>query len=171
MSCIYVLNADFFLFFYIGKPLKCWKYRQQSWHQSAGMETSVRFLTKPGLVEWFRFLLPEMINNRTAELSRSSGKIQPAVFNKRLTQTADASPCQLPSGLPNSWLGLYETHTHTQKWVCDNNDLSSFSDWRALLFLLTGGQGEERRGTPATGASVCTEPRLRHDKAKKKKKV
>lgn len=33
-------------------------------------------------------------------------------FNKRPTQTADASPCQLLSGLPNSWLGPLK---HTQR--------------------------------------------------------
>lgn len=55
----------------------------KSWHQSPfGIQTTQRFVTELGSVERLCFLLSKLNNNRTAELSRSSGKIQPAVLIK-----------------------------------------------------------------------------------------
>lgn len=69
-------------FYYTENPLNAGNTNTRAAISQFGIKTTARFLTKPGLVEWFSFLLPELINNRTAELSRSSGKIQPAVLIK-----------------------------------------------------------------------------------------
>lgn len=71
-------TAVFFL--YPGKPPNLGNTRAGT--SQFGIKTTQLFRTNPGLVERFCFLLPELINNRTAELSRSSGKIQPVVLIK-----------------------------------------------------------------------------------------
>lgn len=81
-KCFSLVNRRIFCsfggLFTCSKPLIAEKSQQQS---VSGITAA--FSNKAGLVlERFCFLLPEPINNRTAELSRGSGKIQPAVLIK-----------------------------------------------------------------------------------------
>lgn len=88
------LQKRVYMFALCCKTLKCWKYQHQSWHQSLlGIKLSNSDSLPPA---W-----PDQQQSRrtVAELWKDSG----SGFNKRPTQTADASPCQLLSGLPNSW--------------------------------------------------------------------
>lgn len=68
--------------------------------------------------------LPEPINSRAAELSRSSGKIQAEVLIKGWHKQLTLQPCQLPPGSCQTPLTVAHTHFEPQAWACNHSDLS-----------------------------------------------
>lgn len=108
------------------------------WHQdNRGLSNKTRF--PPAWTD------QQQKRRTVAELWKDSA----SGFNKRPTQTADASPCQLLWGLPNSWLWpCQNTHTHRSGCVVIIIMTSAHSVIGGLWFC-KGSSGWGKKGNTA----------------------
>lgn len=123
-----------------------------------GGHESVCFLAKRGWCAGCVFLLPKLINNRTREVTGSSGKIQPVVFFYFLwtpLQTADSYLCQLRLTPAKLLIWTLQKHARAEKSLRAVITVTSAPSVIRLLWFWNGRSSCWRKGNAVVAAGDC----------------